>query len=74
MSKKLKEYNRVQAGKVPKQEEEPSGVACPNCDGEMMIQLPEEEHYVKGRRGEKGAVKSDLVRAICSKCKWKGWV
>ena len=73
---KLKKYHDHQKEKQPARISESSGVACTeiNCPGEMMKQVPYEEHYSHGRLGETGAIKSGMVRAICNVCGWRGWV
>lgn len=74
---KLKKYETNIKNKMPeKREPIPSGVGCSekDCKGEMMITQPFEDHYSFGRRGEPGAIKSGLKRAVCSKCGWRGWV
>lgn len=73
---KLKNYETHQKEVVPETEKLPSGVACtePKCKGEMMIQVPHQGHYSSGRKGEPGAIKTDLLRAICGECGWLGWV
>ena len=73
----LSKYTTNQKKKAPiALAPEPSGVACDekDCEGEMMIVQPVEEHYSKGRAGEPGAIKSPLKRAKCSECSWRGWV
>lgn len=73
---RLKTYEERQAEAATPQGREPSGVMCTEnyCRGEMMIVVPHEEHYVKGKPGESNAIKSGLLRAICGNCGWKGWV
>ena len=59
----MKKYNDNQ--KVKKEEVVASGVACDekDCDGEMMIIIPEQIHPELG-----------FKRARCSVCGWLGWV
>jgi hypothetical protein len=62
----LKPYEKNQRSRVPKKlPPVKSGVACPRkCMGEMMIQMPEQKHPEQ----------PPLVRAICNKCEFRGWV
>jgi hypothetical protein len=63
---KLKKYETHQKKVVPKPKKPlPSGIACTEdwCDGEMMINQPDENHP-----------ELPLKRAICGKCGWRGWV
>ena len=63
---KLKSYEENQRIKAPaKLSPMSSGVACTEkkCKGEMMIVQPVINHP-----------QLPLKRAICNKCKWRGWV
>ena len=64
---KLKKYDEHQEEILPTPKDPVgSGVGCsdPRCEGEMMILQPD-EHHPELRQ---------LRRALCSKCKWRGWV
>lgn len=76
MRSRLKTYEDNQSVKTVRQTPESSGVACTelDCPGEMMIRVPHQGHYSSGNKGEPGAIKTELLRAICSECGWLGWV
>ncbi|KKN84450.1 hypothetical protein LCGC14_0289120 [marine sediment metagenome] len=66
----LKDYNKAQAKKTKKETAAqrpatPTGVACTErqCDGEMCWLMPPQKHPQL----------TELARAVCSECGWRGW-